>query len=95
MGSREVTALKAMNETLRDSYVEDSQRGLNRFNKVIRSFDIDFELRLPHRAFHRNIGAFAGIHAAPDGTPRRREDVGREAGRVVAERGRPRLRRIP
>ena len=68
VAAREVTALKAMNETLRDSYVDDSQRGLNRFNKVIRSFDIDCELRLPHRVFNRNIGAFAGIRAAPDGT---------------------------
>jgi len=68
VGSKEVTALKAMNETLRASYVADSQRGLDRFNKVIRTFDIDFTLRLPHRVFHRNIGAFAGIHAAPDGT---------------------------
>ena len=68
LASKEVTALKAMNETLRNAYVDDSQRGIDRFNKVIRSFDIDRALRLPHRAFHRNIGAFAGIHAAPDGT---------------------------
>ena len=68
VGSKEVTALKAMNETLRDAYVADSQRGLDRFNKVIRTFDIDFTLRLPHRAFNRNIGAFAGVRAAPDGT---------------------------
>lgn len=66
--SREVTALKAMNETLRDAFVADSQRGINRFNKVIDHFGIDAALCLPHRAFHRNIGAFAGIHAAPDGT---------------------------
>ena len=66
--SKEVTALKAMNETLRDAYVDDSQRGIDRFNKVLRRFDIDVELRLPHRAFNRNIGAFAGIRAAPDGT---------------------------
>ena len=68
LASKEVTALKAMNETLRDAYVADSQRGIDRFNKVIRSFGIDAALRLPHRAFHRNIGAFASIHAAPDGT---------------------------
>ena len=68
VASKEVTALKAMNETLRGAYVDDSQRGIDRFNKVLRRFDIDVELRLPHRAFHRNIGAFAGIHTAPDGT---------------------------
>ena len=68
LASKEATALKAMNETLRNAYVDDSQRGIDRFNKVIRSFGIDWALRLPHRAFHRNIGAFAGVCAAPDGT---------------------------
>ena len=77
---REVTALKAMNETLRSAYVEDSQRGIDRFNKVIRDHGIDVTLRLPHRAFHRNIGAFAGVKATPEGKLIAAEEWNRRRG---------------
>ncbi|MBM3558598.1 MAG: benzoyl-CoA 2,3-epoxidase subunit BoxB [Alphaproteobacteria bacterium] len=77
---REVTALKAMNETLRSAYVEDSQRGIDRFNKIIRDHGIDVTLRLPHRAFHRNIGAFAGVKATPEGKLISAEEWNRRRG---------------
>lgn len=60
-------ALPALNERLRDDYVADCARGVARWNKAIRAQGIDFELKLPHRAFNRRIGAFAGMHVAPDG----------------------------
>ncbi|MAG96841.1 MAG: benzoyl-CoA 2,3-epoxidase subunit BoxB [Rhodospirillaceae bacterium] len=60
-------ALNAVNERLRDNYVEDCQRGLNRWNKIIADSGIDFELRLPHRAFNRRIGNFAEIPVTPEG----------------------------
>ena len=60
-------ALTSLNERLRDAYVADCQRGVDRWNKVIAQHGIDFELRLPHRAFHRAIGLFAGMHVSPDG----------------------------
>lgn len=63
----EAPALTALNERLRDDYVRDCARGLARWNKVIAKHGIDFELTLPHRAFHRAIGCFAGVKAAPDG----------------------------
>ena len=62
-------ALNAVNERLRDDYVADCERGVRRWNQAIRRAGIDYELTLPHRAFHRRIGTFAGIHVAPDGTP--------------------------
>ncbi|MEC9341204.1 MAG: benzoyl-CoA 2,3-epoxidase subunit BoxB, partial [Pseudomonadota bacterium] len=65
--TRDAPALTALNERLRDDYVTDCQRGIDRWNKVIARQGIDFELKLPHRAFHRAIGAFADSHAAPDG----------------------------
>ena len=37
----------AMNEILRDAYVDDNQRGVDRWNKIIREEGIDFELALP------------------------------------------------
>jgi benzoyl-CoA 2,3-dioxygenase component B len=67
MATREEAALVSLNERLRDDYVADCQRGVSRWNQVIRSHGIDVELRLPHRAFHRAIGSFADIKVAPDG----------------------------
>ena len=60
-------ALTAINERLRNDYVEDCQRGVDKWNKTIRQAGVDFELKLPHRAFHREIGAFSAAHASPDG----------------------------
>ena len=64
---REQPALPALNERLRDDYVADCARGVARWNQVIQRAGIPFELRLPHRGFHRAIGAFAGVRVSPDG----------------------------
>jgi benzoyl-CoA 2,3-dioxygenase component B len=63
----EQPALLAINERLRDDYIADSQRGVTRWNKVISKHGIDFELTLPHRGFHRRIGAFADCRVSPAG----------------------------
>jgi len=65
--TREQPALVSLNERLRDDYVADCQRGVDRWNRVIREHGIAFELTLPHRAFHRAIGGFAEARVAPDG----------------------------
>ena len=62
-----VPALSALNERLRNDYVEDCAKGLLRWNKVIEQAGIAFELKLPHRAFNRRIGAFAELNVTPDG----------------------------
>jgi benzoyl-CoA 2,3-dioxygenase component B len=64
---REEPALVSLNERLRDDYVADCARGVARWNQVIQRAGIDFELRLPHRAFHRAIGSFADVRVSPDG----------------------------
>jgi benzoyl-CoA 2,3-dioxygenase component B len=63
----EAPALTAVNERLRDDYIADCRRGLDKWNRIIRNAGIEFELTLPHRAFNRGIGAFAGIRATPEG----------------------------
>jgi benzoyl-CoA 2,3-dioxygenase component B len=65
--TREEGALVSLNERLRDDYVADCARGVARWNEVIRKHGIDFELRLPHRGFHRAIGIFADVRVSPDG----------------------------
>jgi benzoyl-CoA 2,3-dioxygenase component B len=67
LGASEQPALTTLNERLRDDYVDDCARGVARWNQIIQKAGIDVELRLPHRAFHRAIGAFAEVRVSPDG----------------------------
>ncbi|MGZ3342795.1 MAG: benzoyl-CoA 2,3-epoxidase subunit BoxB [Reyranella sp.] len=62
-----VPALQALNERLRQDYIEDCARGVLRWNKAIEKAGIDFEMKLPHRGFDRRIGAFAALRVSPDG----------------------------
>jgi benzoyl-CoA 2,3-dioxygenase component B len=59
--------LNALNEVLRDDYIKDSVAGVERWNKVIEKAGIPFRLKVPHKAFHRNIGALAGVKVSPEG----------------------------
>ena len=63
----EVSELNSVNERLRDDYIDDSELGLRRWNKIIEDAGIDFRFSLPHRAFHREIGQFASVQADPEG----------------------------
>jgi benzoyl-CoA 2,3-epoxidase subunit B len=65
--TREEPALTSLNERLRDDYIADCQRGVDRWNGIIRKAGLDVELRLPHRSFHRAIGMFAEVRVSPDG----------------------------
>ena len=67
--TRSVPMRNAMNEILRDAYIEDNQRGVDRWNKTIRELEIDFELCLPHRRFNRRLGVHSGDHFDTDGNP--------------------------
>jgi benzoyl-CoA 2,3-dioxygenase component B len=60
-------ALNAVNERLRDDYVADCQRGVDKWNRAIAKSGIDFELKLPNRGFNRGIGVFSGTCVTPDG----------------------------
>ena len=62
---REVPALAALNETLRDDYVADCQKGLDRWNRTLA--EVGAQLRLPHIGFHRAVGAFGPHAVSPDG----------------------------
>ena len=64
---REVPALNALNQRLRDDYIEDVKIGIARINRVIAGFSVDFEVTLPHPAFNRRIGSFSEVHVTPEG----------------------------
>jgi benzoyl-CoA 2,3-epoxidase subunit B len=67
IGQTEVPALTGLNTDLRREYMADCQGGVNRWNKILASAGLPQRLSLPHVAFNRKVGAFAGIEAAPDG----------------------------
>jgi benzoyl-CoA 2,3-dioxygenase component B len=64
---REAPALAAINERLRDDYIRDCARGVERWNRVIAKHELPFRLTLPHRAFNRRVGTFASVQATPEG----------------------------
>ena len=67
IGTREVTQLSSLNETLREDYTEDCQKGLDRWNRAIAEAGVGLELTLPHIGFNRNVGTFRGRHVTPTG----------------------------
>jgi benzoyl-CoA 2,3-epoxidase subunit B len=67
IGHVEVAALTGLNTDLRREYISDCQSGVNRWNKILTDAGLAQRLKLPHVAFNRRVGAFAGIEASPDG----------------------------
>src|SRR5229473_2947677 len=63
----EIPLRSAMNEVLRDGYVEDCQRGVDRWNKTLAEAGLSQRLSLPSRRFHRHQGVFAGMFFDPEG----------------------------
>ena len=58
---QEVPLRNAMNEVLRDEYVKDCQRAVDRWNRtLVRAGNTGLTLSLPHRRFHRAVGPCAG-----------------------------------
>lgn len=63
----EVPLRNAMNEVLRDEYVIDCQRGVDKWNRTIAAHGVPFELKLPSRRFHRHVGIYSEVSADPTG----------------------------
>jgi benzoyl-CoA 2,3-dioxygenase component B len=64
---KDVPMLNALNEVLRDDYIKDSVGGVERWNRIIEKAGVPFKLKVPHKAFHRNIGTLAGVKVSPEG----------------------------
>jgi benzoyl-CoA 2,3-dioxygenase component B len=63
----DVPLRNAMNEVLRDQYVADCQRGVDRWNKRLAEADLPQRLSLPSKRFYRHIGLYADFPFDPDG----------------------------
>ncbi len=66
ISTREVVSLSALNETLRDDYVADCQKGVDRWNRALG--EIGHKLTLSHVGFNRAVGTFKGARISPNGT---------------------------
>lgn len=64
---QQVPLRNAMNEVLRDAYISDCQRGVDRWNKVAEDAGVDFRFTLPSRRFNRHIGIYSGTNFNPAG----------------------------
>ena len=58
-----------MNEVLRDAYIDDNQRGVDRWNRMIAEAGVSYTITLPSRRFNRTMGIYAGHHFDPKGVP--------------------------
>ena len=67
LAEKEVPMLNGLNEVLRDDFIKDSIGGVDRWNKVIEKAGIPFRLKVPHKAFHRQIGTLSGVSVTPEG----------------------------
>jgi benzoyl-CoA 2,3-dioxygenase component B len=65
--TRDAPALNSLNERLRDDFMKDSNSGVDAWNKALRERGIDFTLRVPHKAFNRQIGLLATVRVNPQG----------------------------
>jgi benzoyl-CoA 2,3-dioxygenase component B len=73
----DVPMRNAMNEILRDSYIADCQRGVDKWNRVLEAAGIEYRLKLPSRRFHRHIGLYADVCATPEGELISKDDFAR------------------
>jgi benzoyl-CoA 2,3-dioxygenase component B len=80
IGQTEVAALVGLNTDLRREYIGDCANGVSRWNKILESAGLAHRLYLPHVAFNRRVGAFAGIEAAPHGERLSAEEWQRRQG---------------
>ena len=73
-GAKQVPALNALNETMRESYLKDCEIGLKRWNRTIERAGHAFRLTLPSTRFRRSIGSWVNQPVDPQGNLLPREE---------------------
>ena len=64
---KDIPLRTAMNEVLRDNYVDDCQRAVDKWNRTLERAGRAERFRLPNRRFHRHQGIYAGHSFDIDG----------------------------
>jgi benzoyl-CoA 2,3-dioxygenase component B len=63
----EVPYRNAINEVLRDEYIDDCQRALRKWNRTLEKAGLETRLTLPSRRFHRHQGLYSEHSFDPEG----------------------------
>jgi benzoyl-CoA 2,3-epoxidase subunit B len=63
--TRRAPSLAALNETLREDYIADCQKGVDRWNRTLA--EVGVKLELPHVGFNRAVGDFSSHRISPAG----------------------------
>jgi len=66
--TRSVPMRNAMNEVLRDWYIGDCEKGIERWNRLLARNSMSDRLYVPSRRFNRKIGIYANMPFDPSGT---------------------------
>ena len=66
---RDIPLRRAMNLVLRDAYIADCERALERWNKTLETVGVSERLYLPHERFNRHIGVHSGHEYDVQGNP--------------------------
>ncbi len=80
LSEQDVPLRNAMNEVLRDAYVADCQRGVDRWNKHLEKAGLAARLKLPNKRFYRHIGIYADMPFDDQGRMLAREEWERRRG---------------
>ncbi len=67
--TRSVPLRNAMNEILRDAYIADNRKAVERWNRIVQKQGVDFTFTLPNRRFNRTVGLYSGMHFDLQGEP--------------------------
>jgi len=65
--TQNVPLRNALNEVLRDEYVKDCERVVERWNASLAETGTDFRVKLPSRRFRRLVGLYSGHRFDPEG----------------------------
>ena len=67
LAQEDVALRLAMNEELRDGYIDECDNAVRRWNKTIHEAGVSFELTVPNRRFHRRQGLYSTHLFSPQG----------------------------
>ncbi len=60
--TEDIDLRNAMNEVLREDYIDDCVNAVRRWSKAVQGEGIEFEVLLPSQRFHRHQGIYSGLH---------------------------------
>jgi len=71
----------AINEVLRDEYIDDVQRALRKWNRTLEKMELETRITLPSRRFHRHQGIYSNHAFDPEGNLITEEELKKNSDR--------------